>query len=126
MRIGDLQFEVNDWVYLKISLMKGVMMFREKKKFIPCYVGPYKTLKHIGTVHYDLYFTNNLKLGHPIIHVSLLKKYVGDPTSIVSLKGMEIKKNILYEKVSVEILDRKVKKLRNIKVASLKVLRRII
>ena len=34
----DLEFEVNDWVYLKVSPMKG---FGKKGKLSPRYVGPY-------------------------------------------------------------------------------------
>ncbi|WMV07978.1 hypothetical protein MTR67_001363 [Solanum verrucosum] len=49
-----------------------------------------------------------------------LKKCVGDPTSIVPLESLGIKKILSYEEVLVEILDRQVKKLRNKKVASIK------
>ncbi|WMV33498.1 hypothetical protein MTR67_026883 [Solanum verrucosum] len=59
---------------------------------------------------------------HPIFHVSMLKKCVGDPTSIVPLEGLGVKENLSYEEIMVEILDRQVKKLRNKEVASVKVL----
>jgi len=58
----------------------------------------------------------------PIFHVSLLKKCVRDPTSIVPLEGLGIDENLSYEEVPVEILDRQVKRLRNKEVASVKVL----
>ena len=35
VRRMDLEFEVNNWVYLKISPMKGVMRFGKKGKFSP-------------------------------------------------------------------------------------------
>ncbi|WMV08649.1 hypothetical protein MTR67_002034 [Solanum verrucosum] len=60
-------------------------------------------------------------LVHPIFHVSLVKS-VGDPTSIVPLEGLGVKENFSYEEISIEILDRQVKKLRNKKFASVKVL----
>ena len=41
-RRKDNEFEVNDWVYLKISPMKGVMRFGKKGKLSPRYIGPYK------------------------------------------------------------------------------------
>ncbi|WMV37268.1 hypothetical protein MTR67_030653 [Solanum verrucosum] len=31
----ELEFDVDDWVYLKISPIKGVMRFRKKRKFSP-------------------------------------------------------------------------------------------
>ena len=37
-----LTFEVGDYVYLKVSPMKGVQRFGVKRKLAPRYVGPYK------------------------------------------------------------------------------------
>ncbi|WMV49376.1 hypothetical protein MTR67_042761 [Solanum verrucosum] len=42
VRRRDLEFEVNDWVYLKISPMKGVMRFGKKGKLSPRYVAHIK------------------------------------------------------------------------------------
>jgi hypothetical protein len=39
-----LQFEVGDYVYLKVSPMKGVHWFVIRGKLAPQYVGPYKIL----------------------------------------------------------------------------------
>ncbi|WMV08778.1 hypothetical protein MTR67_002163 [Solanum verrucosum] len=52
----------------------------------------------------------------------MLKKCVGDPTSIVSLEGLGFDERLSYEKVPVEILDQQVKRLRNKEIASVKVL----
>jgi len=57
-----------------------------------------------------------------VFHVSMLKKCIGDPVSILPLEGLGINENLSYEEVPVEILDRQVKKLRNKEVASIKVL----
>ncbi|WMV54834.1 hypothetical protein MTR67_048219 [Solanum verrucosum] len=54
--------------------------------------------------------------------VPLLKKFVGDPTSIVPLENLGTKESLSYEEVSIDILDRKVQKLRNKKVESVRVL----
>ena len=43
-----------DWVFLKVSPMKGVMRFRMKGKLSPRYVDPYKILKMVGKVAYEL------------------------------------------------------------------------
>ena len=58
----------------------------------------------------------------PVFHISLLKKCVGDPTSIVPLESLAVKDSLSYEDVLVEILDRQVRRLRNKEVASVKVL----
>ena len=44
-RKRDLEFEVSDQVYLKISPMKGVMKFGKKGKLSPRYIGPMRSYK---------------------------------------------------------------------------------
>ncbi|WMV25578.1 hypothetical protein MTR67_018963 [Solanum verrucosum] len=93
--------------------MKGVIILRKKGKLNPHYVGPYQILRRIGKVAYEVDLPNDLASVHPVFHVSLLKKCVGDSTSIVCLEGLEVKENLSYVRSLVEILDQKVKKLRN-------------
>ena len=57
---------------------------------------------------------------HLVFHISLLKKCVGDPASIVPLESVVVKDSLSY--VPIEILDRQVRRLRNKEVASVKVL----
>ena len=49
-----LTFEVGDYVYLKVSPMKGVQRFGVKRKLAPRYVGPYKIMERKGNVAYKL------------------------------------------------------------------------
>ncbi|KAL3363282.1 hypothetical protein AABB24_012529 [Solanum stoloniferum] len=121
-RRRDLEFEIGDWVYLKISPMKGVMRFGKKGKLSPRYVGPYQILTCVGKVAYELDLPSELAPVHPVFHVSMLKKCIGDPVSILPLESLGVDENLSYEKVPVEILDRQVKKLRNKEVVSVKVL----
>ncbi|WMV33506.1 hypothetical protein MTR67_026891 [Solanum verrucosum] len=110
---------------IRKSPMKGVMRFGKKGKLSPCYVGLYQVLRRIGNVAYEPDLPNDLASVHPVFHVSLLKKCVGDPTSIVPLGSLGISDSLSYEEVSVEILDRQVRKLRNKEVSSVKVFRGI-
>ena len=52
----------------------------------------------------------------------MLKKCLGDPTSILHVEGLGVGENLSYKEVPVEILDRQVKHLRNKEVATVKVL----
>ncbi|KAK4729768.1 hypothetical protein R3W88_022756 [Solanum pinnatisectum] len=98
------------------------MRFGKKGKLSPRFVGPYQILRLVGNVAYELDLPNELALVHLVFHVSMLKKFVGDPTYIVPIEGLGLKENLSYEEVPIEILDRQVKKLRNKEVASVKVL----
>ncbi|WMV14084.1 hypothetical protein MTR67_007469 [Solanum verrucosum] len=102
--------------------MKGVMRFGKKGKLSPRYVGPYRILKRIGKVAYELELPADLAAVYPVFHISLLKKCVGDPASIVSLESVAVKDSLSYEDVPVEILDRQVRRLRNKEAASVKLL----
>ncbi|WMV37464.1 hypothetical protein MTR67_030849 [Solanum verrucosum] len=101
----ELEFQVNDWVFQKVSPMKGVMRFGKKGKLSPRYVGPYQILKRIGKVAYELELPADLVAVHPIFHISLLKKCVGDPASVVPLETVAVKDSLSFEDVPVEILD---------------------
>ena len=58
--------------------MKGVIWFGKKEKLNPRYVGPYKILKRIDKVTYELELPAELEQVHPVFHISLLKRCVGD------------------------------------------------
>ena len=122
MRRRDLEFKVDDWVYLKVSPMKGVVHFGKKGKLSPRYVGPYQIVKRVGSVAYELDLPLEMSMVHPVFHVSMLRKCLGDPSSIVPLEVANVEENLSYEEVPVEILDRQIKRLRNKDVASVKVL----
>ncbi|WMV29308.1 hypothetical protein MTR67_022693 [Solanum verrucosum] len=124
-------FEVGEFVLIgpelvheaieKITTMKGVMRFGKKGKLSPRFVGPYIILRRVCKVAYDLDSPNELPSVYLVFHL-YVKECVRDMTSIVPLEGLEVKENLSYEEVPVEILDRQVKKLRNKEVASIRVL----
>ncbi|WMV45343.1 hypothetical protein MTR67_038728 [Solanum verrucosum] len=72
-------------------LAQGVMRVGKKGKFSPRYVGPYRIFKRIGKVAYELELPADLAVVHPVFPISLLKKCVGDPASIVPLESMAVK-----------------------------------
>ncbi|WMV20158.1 hypothetical protein MTR67_013543 [Solanum verrucosum] len=74
VRRRELEFEVDDWVYLKVSPMKGVMRFGKKGKLIPRYIDPYRISKRIDKVAYELELPQELATVHLVFHVSMLKK----------------------------------------------------
>ncbi|XP_070034725.1 uncharacterized protein [Nicotiana tomentosiformis] len=118
----DLEFQEDDWVFLKVSPIKGVMQFSEKEKLCSRYVGPYRIIQRIAQVAYGLELPPEMSLVHQVFHVSMLKKVVGDPSLIVPVETIKDNEGLTYEEISITILDRHVRKLRTKEIASVKVL----
>ncbi|XP_070002460.1 uncharacterized mitochondrial protein AtMg00860-like [Nicotiana sylvestris] len=74
----------------------------------------------IGQVAYKLELPPEMSFVHPIFHVSMLKKVVGDLSAIVLVETTEVTEELSYEEIPVAILDRQVRKLRNKEIAYVK------
>ena len=86
--------------------MKSVVRFSKKGKLNTRYVCPYEVLQRVGKVAHELRLLIKLDSIHPVFHVSILKKCIGDPESILPIEGLGMKYNLSYEEVSVQIIDR--------------------
>jgi hypothetical protein len=53
-RRRELSFEVGDFVYLKVSPMRGLRRFKIRGKLAPRFIGPFKILEKRGEVAYQL------------------------------------------------------------------------
>ncbi|WMV58383.1 hypothetical protein MTR67_051768 [Solanum verrucosum] len=102
--------------------MKGIMRFGNKEKLSTRYIGPYRISKRVGNVAYELELPSELAAVHPVFHISMPKKCLGNPSLIVPTENIDIKDNIYYEDILIQILDRQVCKLRTKEVASVKLL----
>ncbi|XP_070019872.1 uncharacterized protein [Nicotiana sylvestris] len=122
VRRRDLEIKEDDWVFLNVSPMKGIMRFGKKGKLSLRYVGLYKIIQRIGQVAYKLELSPEMSMVHPVFHVSMLKKVFGDPSTIVPIEIIEVNEELSYKEIPVSILDRQVRKLRNKEIASVKVL----
>ena len=63
--------------------MKGVMRFGKKGKLVPRYIGSFKIKSKVGEVVYRLVLPPELSRIHPVFHVSLLRKYIPDPSHVL-------------------------------------------
>jgi hypothetical protein len=69
-RRRDLSFEIGDFVYLKVSPMRGTRRFKVKGKSAPRYVGPFRIVDRKGEVAYQLELPPQLSDMHDVFHVS--------------------------------------------------------
>ena len=121
-RRKDLEFNVGDRVFLKVSPWKGVMRFGKKGKLSPRYIGPFEILERVGFFAYRLALPSNLEKIHNVFHVSLLRKYMPDSSHVLTVEPVELGANLTYEEQPVQILDRKEQVLRTKKIPLVKVL----
>nr|GEY97738.1 reverse transcriptase domain-containing protein [Tanacetum cinerariifolium] len=81
-------------------------------KLNPRYVGPLKVLKRVGDVAYKLDLLEELSRVHNTFHVSNLKKCHADEPLAVPLDGLHVNDKLHFVEEQVEIMDRKVKRLK--------------
>jgi hypothetical protein len=72
-RRRELSFEVGDFVYLKVSPMRGLRHFKLRGKLALRFIGPFKILGKRGEVAYQLELSPQLSDVHDVFHVSQLK-----------------------------------------------------
>jgi hypothetical protein len=102
------EFEVGNYVYLKVSPTKGVQHFGVKGKLAPCYIGPYEVTEKFGTVAYRIRLPDRLSAVHDVFHVSRLKKCEQIPEAqIIEETNAEIEPDISLAEYPMRVLDQK-------------------
>ncbi|KAA3461552.1 DNA/RNA polymerase superfamily protein [Gossypium australe] len=86
----DIEFQVGDRVFLKVSPWKKILRFGRKGKFSPRFIGPYEVIERIGLVAYKLMLPSELNKIHNVFHVSMLRRYRSDPSHVISPAEIEI------------------------------------
>ncbi|KAL0556291.1 hypothetical protein IC582_004803 [Cucumis melo] len=122
VRRKDLEFDVGDKVFFKVAPMKGVLRFERRGKLSPRFVGPFEIIERIGSVACRLALLPSLSAVHNVFHVSMLRKYMSDPSHVVDYEPLEIDENLGYTEQPVEVLARGVKMLRNREIYLVKIL----
>ncbi|GJW59924.1 reverse transcriptase domain-containing protein [Tanacetum coccineum] len=111
----------SDHVLLKVLPWKGVVRFGKKSKLAPRFVGPFEITKRISLVAYRLRLPQELNNVHDMFHVSNLKKRLADPTLHIPLEEIQVDAKLNFVEEPVEILERKIKKLKQSRIPIVKV-----
>jgi hypothetical protein len=112
-RRRELRFHVGDFVYLKVSPMRGLRHFKIRGKLAPRYIGPFKILEQSGEVAYQLELPAQLSDVHDVFHVSQLRKCVRVLEEQMPLEELTVGENLTYQEYPIKILDTSEKVTRN-------------
>ena len=100
----DIQYEIDEKVFLKVSPWKKVMRFGKNGKLSLRLIESYEMIEKVGPVAYRLAFPLELEKIHNVFQVSMLRRYRSDPSHVVYSKVVELKLDLTYEEEPVEIL----------------------
>jgi hypothetical protein len=120
-RRRELSFEVGDFVYLKMSPMRGLHRFNVQGKLAPRFIGPFKILEKRGDVAYQLELLSQLSNVHDVFHVSQLKKCMWVPKEQLPMEDLDAKEDLSYQEYLVKILETSERVTRNKKMKMCKV-----
>ncbi|XP_070025502.1 uncharacterized protein [Nicotiana sylvestris] len=120
-KVRDVSYMVGERVLLRVSHMNGVMRFGKKGKLSPRFISPFEILRCVGDVAYELALPPSLAGVHLVFHVSMLRRYHGDPSHVLDFSSVQLDKDKSFVEEPVAILDRQVRKLRSKNIASVKV-----
>jgi hypothetical protein len=104
-RRRELSFEAGDFVYLKVSPMRGLRRFKVQGKLAPRFIGPFKILEKRGEVAYQLELPPQLSDVHDVFHVSQLKKCLRVPEEQIPMEDLDAKEDLSYQQHPVRILE---------------------
>jgi len=110
----EITFNPGDFVYLKVSPIRGTRRFQVNGKLAPRYIGPYQVLKKVEKVAYRLQLPEEMSDIHPVFHVSQLRKCLRVPEEEkVTVETIDLQPDLRYREVPVKILDTVTKRTRN-------------
>nr|CAE02839.3 OSJNBa0014F04.5 [Oryza sativa Japonica Group] len=109
----ELTFEAGDYVYLRVTPLRGVHCFQTKGKLAPCFVGPYKILERRGEVAYKLELPSNMAGIHDVFHVSQLNKCLRVPEEQADSEHIDLQEDLTYVEKPIRILETSERRTRN-------------
>nr|GEW94059.1 putative reverse transcriptase domain-containing protein [Tanacetum cinerariifolium] len=127
--VGDRQLTgleiIHETTEKIVQIKSRIQAARDRQKsyadLIPRYIGPLKILAKVGTVAYRLDLSEQLSKVHSTFYVSKLKKCMTDEPLAIPLGEIQIDDKLNFIKEPVEIMDREVKRLKQIHIPIVKV-----
>ncbi|XP_012465989.1 uncharacterized protein LOC105784641 [Gossypium raimondii] len=102
----DIEYALDDFIFLKVSPWKKFLQFGRKGKLSPKFIGSYQIPKHVGPIAYQLELPLELDRIHDVSYILMLRRYRSNPSHVVSVEEIEVRPNFTFEEELVQILDR--------------------
>ncbi|KAK6146169.1 hypothetical protein DH2020_020038 [Rehmannia glutinosa] len=121
-RRKDLEFEVGDEVFLRLSPRKGLINPKKGGKLSPRYVGPYKILREDRKLAYWTRVTKD-HMRECTMYSTCRdpKKYQPDPEHIITRDTPPLMENLSYTERPIRIIDQQIRQLSKREIPMVKV-----
>jgi hypothetical protein len=116
-----ITFNVGDFLYLRVTPLKGMQRFHVKGKLAPRYIGPFKILDPRGAMSYKLELPSELSEFHDVFHMSQLRKCLQIPDKPKTFKeidhtSIDLNSDLTYRERPIRILDEDIRLTRRCKI----------
>ncbi|WVZ57892.1 LOW QUALITY PROTEIN: hypothetical protein U9M48_008227 [Paspalum notatum var. saurae] len=102
-RRRDLEFAVGDYVYLKVSPIRGLRRFKVKGKLAPRYIGPFKIIDRRSCISTGI--ARRIIGVHNVFHISQLKKCLRVHEERLREDELNVRDDLTYTEYPVQILE---------------------
>jgi hypothetical protein len=101
----DVSFQEGDYVYLKVSPIRGLRRFKVKGKLSPHFIGPFQILQRVGEVAYRLDLPEQLSDVHDVFHILQLKRGLKPhDKEPFPMDGLDVKEDLTITERPIRIL----------------------
>jgi hypothetical protein len=107
----DRSYKVDDRVFLWVKPHKSSIEFGKGDNLFLRFVGPFEIVERKGPVAYRLALPDSLRCMHDVFHVSVLRHYISDPTSVMDMSSLQVSDEGALTAEPVRILDHRVRQL---------------
>ena len=92
----NIEYEVGDKVFLKVSSWRKILRFGKKGKLSPRFIRPYEILERIGPMAYHLELPLELAKLHNVFHVSMIWRCRSNESHILPVQDVQVQADLSY------------------------------
>jgi len=117
-----LNFKLMTWYFSRILLGRASSDVGKREKLSPRYIGPFQIIERVGPIAYRLDLPPELEKIRNVFQVSMLKKYMPDPSHVLEMPPIELNEDLKLELQPIRIEDRQERVLQNKRISMVKIL----